>query len=115
MGLPLGDLLPLAVGIAVSPIPIIAVILMLFSPKARVNGISFVLGWVAGLALVAIVILALTSTVDYEVELAVVIGKTNTPEFGAGSQTFNQVFGKTVAALWRDRKSFKGKSLLSST
>jgi amidase len=26
---------------------------------------------------------------------AVVIGKTNTPEFGAGSQTFNQVFGET--------------------
>ena len=24
---------------------------------------------------------------------AVVIGKTNTPEFGAGSQTFNRVFG----------------------
>ena len=26
---------------------------------------------------------------------AVVLGKTNTPEFGAGSQTFNPVFGKT--------------------
>ena len=26
---------------------------------------------------------------------AVVIGKTNTPEFGAGSQTFNPVFGPT--------------------
>src|SRR4051794_25904418 len=26
---------------------------------------------------------------------AVVIGKTNTPEFGAGSQTFNEVFGAT--------------------
>ena len=26
---------------------------------------------------------------------AIVIGKTNTPEFGAGSQTFNPVFGKT--------------------
>ncbi len=26
---------------------------------------------------------------------AVVVGKTNTPEFGAGSQTFNPVFGKT--------------------
>jgi amidase len=26
---------------------------------------------------------------------AIVIGKTNTPEFGAGSQTFNQVFGVT--------------------
>ena len=27
---------------------------------------------------------------------AIVIGKTNTPEFGAGSQTFNQVFGTTL-------------------
>jgi amidase len=27
---------------------------------------------------------------------AVAIGKTNTPEFGAGSQTFNQVFGETL-------------------
>ncbi len=27
---------------------------------------------------------------------AIVIGKTNTPEFGAGSQTFNEVFGRTV-------------------
>ncbi len=27
---------------------------------------------------------------------AVVVGKTNTPEFGAGSQTFNQVFGTTL-------------------
>ena len=26
---------------------------------------------------------------------AIMIGKTNTPEFGAGSQTFNQVFGAT--------------------
>jgi len=26
---------------------------------------------------------------------AITIGKTNTPEFGAGSQTFNEVFGKT--------------------
>lgn len=27
---------------------------------------------------------------------AITIGKTNTPEFGAGSQTFNKVFGKTL-------------------
>ena len=27
---------------------------------------------------------------------AITIGKTNTPEFGAGSQTFNEVFGETL-------------------
>lgn len=50
--LTLGDLLPAAVGIALSPVPIAAVILMLFSSRARVNGPVFVLGWIAGLVVV---------------------------------------------------------------
>ncbi|MDJ0952333.1 MAG: GAP family protein [Acidimicrobiia bacterium] len=45
----IGDILGNAVGVAISPIPIIAVILMLFSSRATGNSISFVLGWVAGL------------------------------------------------------------------
>jgi hypothetical protein len=34
----IGDLLPSAVGVALSPIPIIAVILILATPRARSNG-----------------------------------------------------------------------------
>jgi hypothetical protein len=46
-------ILPQAVGAAVSPIPIIAVILMLFTPRARVNAPVFTLGWILGLLVVA--------------------------------------------------------------
>ncbi len=47
----IGDLLPSAVGVALSPVPIIAVILMLGTPKARSNGPAFAVGWVAGLVI----------------------------------------------------------------
>jgi amidase len=40
---------------------------------------------------------------------ALVIGKTNTPEFGLGSHTFNEVFGPTRNA-WDSRKSAGGSS-----
>ena len=48
----IGAILPLALGIAISPIPIIAIILMLITPKARSNGLAFLVGWMAGLAVV---------------------------------------------------------------
>jgi threonine/homoserine/homoserine lactone efflux protein len=54
-----GQLLPIAVAIAISPLPIVAVVLMLATPRGRVNGPAFVLAWIVGLAVVgAIVILA---------------------------------------------------------
>jgi threonine/homoserine/homoserine lactone efflux protein len=59
MGAVIGDLLPLAVGIAISPIPIIAVILMLLSPRATATGTGFLLGWVVGIVVVTLVVLAL--------------------------------------------------------
>ena len=40
---------------------------------------------------------------------ALTVGKTNTPEFGAGSQTFNQVFGKTLNP-WNLSKTCGGSS-----
>jgi hypothetical protein len=39
-------ILTFAIGVAISPVPIIAVILMLFSSRAKVNGPMFLLGWV---------------------------------------------------------------------
>jgi threonine/homoserine/homoserine lactone efflux protein len=56
----LGDLLPLAIGIAISPIPIIACILMLFSARARVNGPAFLVGWVLGVAVVTTLVVVLS-------------------------------------------------------
>jgi hypothetical protein len=44
--------LTFAIGVAVSPVPIIAVILMLFSARAKVNGPMFLLGWIVALAVV---------------------------------------------------------------
>jgi threonine/homoserine/homoserine lactone efflux protein len=57
LGQAIGGLLPLAVGVALSPIPIIAVILMLGTPKARSNGPAFAVGWVAGLVIVNVIVL----------------------------------------------------------
>ncbi|MFC4137445.1 MULTISPECIES: GAP family protein [unclassified Microbacterium] len=62
MGSVIGDILPLAIGVAVSPIPIIAAILMLLSPKARTTSVGFLLGWVVGIAL-AVTIFTLLSAV----------------------------------------------------
>ncbi len=56
----IGDVLPLAVGIAISPIPIIAAILMLLSPHARSTSVAFLLGWVLGIV-VAVVVFTLLS------------------------------------------------------
>ena len=62
MGQAIGGSLPLAVGIALSPIPIIAVILILTSDRARVNGLAFGLGWLAGLGIVGAIFLSLAGT-----------------------------------------------------
>jgi Na+/proline symporter len=62
MGSVIGEILPLAVGIAISPIPIIAAILMLLSPRAKATSVGFLLGWLAGI-LVAVVLFTLLSSV----------------------------------------------------
>jgi hypothetical protein len=48
----LAGVLPIAIGIVVVPLPIAAIIVILFSPRATANGLAFLGGWVAGLTAV---------------------------------------------------------------
>jgi hypothetical protein len=64
MGDVIGDLLPSAIGVALSPVPIIAVILMLGTPRARATGPAFAAGWVLGLTIVSVVVLLVTGDAD---------------------------------------------------
>jgi len=57
VGSAIGEMLPLAIGIAISPLPIIAIILILTTPMARGNGLAFLGGWLLGLAVVGTVVL----------------------------------------------------------
>ncbi len=57
----IGETLPVAVGIALSPFPIVAVILMLFTKKARSNSMAFGVGWMLGLGVVGFIVLALVN------------------------------------------------------
>ncbi len=61
MGDAIGQILPFAVGVALSPIPIVAVVLMLVTRRARSNGPAFVAGWLTGLAIVGAIVLSISS------------------------------------------------------
>ncbi|MFJ9704609.1 GAP family protein [Streptomyces sp. NPDC101234] len=58
MGHAVGDVLGLAAGVAISPLPIVAIILILATPQGRLNGLLFALGWVLGLAALGAIMLA---------------------------------------------------------
>jgi threonine/homoserine/homoserine lactone efflux protein len=64
MGQAIGDILPLAIGVAISPVPIIAVVLMLATPRGKPNGLAFGLGWIAGLAIVSAIVLLVGGSDD---------------------------------------------------
>lgn len=63
MGDAVGEILALATGASLSPIPIIGVVLMLATPRGRGNGLAFLVGWVSGMIIVgSIVLLVLGSS-----------------------------------------------------
>lgn len=55
------EMIPIALGIAISPIPVIAVIVMLFSARAKSNSIAFTSAWFLTIALVGAGIMLIAS------------------------------------------------------
>jgi threonine/homoserine/homoserine lactone efflux protein len=62
----IGDILTPALGVALSPFPIVAVIIMLTSDRGRTKGPAFAVGWVLGLAAVVGILLILADNVGIE-------------------------------------------------
>lgn len=95
MGDAIGQMLSSAIGVAISPLPLIAVILLLATPRGRANGIAFTVGWMATLAVLGAAMLVIgggahsggqPATWTYWLKLAL----------GA-------VFALMAAKQWRDR------------
>ncbi len=64
MGQAIGEALPFAVGVAISPIPVIAIILMLLSARAGANSAAFLGGWIVGVTGAAVVLLAVSGSLS---------------------------------------------------
>lgn len=60
----LGQLFGSGIGVALSPIPVIAVILMLTTPRGRVTGVAFMLGWLVGLTVATAIVLLVANGAD---------------------------------------------------
>ncbi|WP_265523601.1 GAP family protein [Oerskovia flava] len=56
MGAAIGSSLPVAVGVLVSPLPIVAVVLMLVSGRAKANAFAFLAGWFVAVGAVTLVV-----------------------------------------------------------
>jgi threonine/homoserine/homoserine lactone efflux protein len=89
LGQAIGDLLAFAIGVAISPVPIIAIILMLLSSRAGANSTAFLAGWVVGVAGGSVVLLALSG----------LIGTTSDGAPSTTSSVIKLVFGVSLVGL----------------
>lgn len=97
MGKGIREVLTFAVGVAISPVPIIAVTLMLFSHRARVNGLMFLLGWVLALAVVSGVVYAAADQGNAATD------STTSDTIAWGKIVFGVLFLLLAARNWRTR------------
>lgn len=97
MGQGISAVLTYAIGVAISPVPIIAVILMLFSTRARVNGPMFLAGWALALAVIS-------SVAYYISDAADAATNSNASDGVSWSKIlFGVIFLLLAARSWRNR------------
>jgi len=97
MGQGISEVLTYAVGVAISPVPIIAVILMLFSARARVNGPLFLLGWVLALGVVSGIVYVVSDQGNASTS------STASDTISWGKIVFGVLFLLLAARQWRSR------------
>ena len=54
------EVLPYAIGVFASPLPVIIAIVMLFTPRPLPTSVTYVVTWIAGLTAVTVVLLTFT-------------------------------------------------------
>lgn len=93
MGQAIGEVLPSAIGVAISPVPIITLILLLLTARARSNALAFLIGWIAGLAVVGAIVLLAADAAAAEAE----------DELSTASSVIEVVIGAAflLFAVWR--------------
>ena len=84
-----GESITFAVGVAISPLPIVAVLLMLLSQRSGANSVSLAIGWIVGVA----VVLAAT------VAVALAVGVTAHGQVDHGTSTVRLVLGAALVLM----------------
>ena len=97
MGQVIGQLLPVALGIAISPLPIVAGILMLMSPRARSTSVGFLIGWIGGIAIVVTVFTLLSAVIPAASE------DTSKPVLGVIQLVLGALLILLAVRQWRGR------------
>jgi hypothetical protein len=92
-----GEILPYAMAVAISPIPIIAVVLTLLSPKAKAASVGLLAGWVAGI-IVTVTLFILVSEILPEHRSDV-----STPILGTIQIALGALFLFMAIRQWRSR------------
>jgi threonine/homoserine/homoserine lactone efflux protein len=103
VGEALGAVLALAAGVALSPVPIIAVVLVLTTPRGRPNGVAFLVGWIVGLGGVGTLVLLLSGEAG--------VGAAATTGIGVAELVLGVALLALAVVQWRRRQAISTAGL----